>query len=151
METNQGDRLHLICECRAPIAVVPGDLALGLCYLTAMLGGTLILKGTPNLWPPLTGLRSFGRRLCWFLQEDIADTHSRRPGRLCYLRLQANVDSFDCHSPTHGIAEVLRYSWRLIFLEWPARLLDSLKAFGKYAFVTVLLGPLAGAGVAVES
>src|SRR5580704_18402461 len=52
METNQGDRLPSIANVEHRLhPVFRAILALGLCYLAAMLGGTLIINVPQTLWP----------------------------------------------------------------------------------------------------
>src|SRR5580704_15950033 len=90
-EAGDGDEsgrpLTLDCECRAPIAPgVPGDPRAGVVLSRGNARRNLNHKGAPNTLAPLAGLRSFGRHFAGFSEEDMADTHSRRPGRLCYLR-----------------------------------------------------------------
>ncbi len=146
METNQGDRLPSIANVEHRLhPVFRAILALGLCYLAAMLGGTLIIKVPQTLWPlwpgcaVLVAILLVSPRKTWpiLIPAGLA-------GFVIYdLRAGVSIRS-TAILQLADIAEVLVVLWGIQYFLNGLPRLDSLKAFGKYAFVTVLLGPLAG-------
>jgi signal transduction histidine kinase len=144
METNQRDRLPATANVEFwSHSMIQAFLALVLCYLAAKIGGTLVITAPQTLWPLWPG--------CAVLVAILLV--SRR--RIWPILIPAGLAGFVLYDlpagvPIHSmavlqladIAEILVVLWGVdYFLQGVARL-DSLKAFGKYVFVTVILGPL---------
>jgi len=98
---------------------------------------------SPNALASLARLRSLGGHSAGFSTEGLAHPYSSRSGRFCPLRPSSwRTDYSMAVLQLADIAEILIVLWGVdYFLQGVARL-DSLKAFGKYVFVTVILGPL---------
>ena len=144
METNQRDRLPSAANAEFwSHSMVQAILVLVLCYLAARLGGTLIITAPQMLWPFWPG--------CAVLVAILLVS----PRRFWPILIPAGLAGFVLYDlpagvPIHSmavllladIAEILVVLWGVdYFLQGVARL-DSVKAFGKYVFVTVILGPL---------
>jgi integral membrane sensor domain MASE1 len=144
METNERDRLPSAANAEFwSHSMVQAILVLVLCYLAARLGGTLIITAPQMLWPFWPG--------CAVLVAILLVS----PRRFWPILIPAGLAGFVLYDlpagvPIHSmavlqlgdIAEILVVLWGVdYFLQGVARL-DSVKAFGKYVFVTVILGPL---------
>ncbi len=144
MKTNQRDRLPATANVEFwSYLMIQAFLALVLCYLAAKIGGTLIITAPQTLWPLWPG--------CAVLVAILLVS----PRRIWPILIPAGLAGFVLYDlpagvPIHSmavlqvadIAEILVVLWGVdYFLHGVARL-DSVKAFGKYVFVTVILGPL---------
>jgi signal transduction histidine kinase len=144
METNQRDRLPSAGNAEFWLhPIVQAILVLVLCYLAAKLGGTLIITAPQTLWPLwpgcaiLVAILLVSRRKNWPILI---------PAGLCGFVLYDLPAGVPVHSMVvlqlADIAEILVVIWGVdYFLQGVVRL-DSLRAFGKYVFITVILGPL---------
>jgi signal transduction histidine kinase len=144
METNQRDRIPSAANAEFwSHSMVQAVIMLVLCYLAARLGGTLIITVPQMLWPLWPG--------CAVLVAILLVS----PRRIWPILIPAGLAGFVLYDLPAGvsihsmavlqladIAEILVALWGVdYFLQGVARL-DSLKAFGKYVFVTVILCPL---------
>jgi len=144
METNQRDRLSSAANAEFwSHSMVQAILVLVLCYIAARLGGTLTITAPQTLWPLWPG--------CAVLVAILMVS----PRRIWPILIPAGLFGFVLYDlpagvPIHSmavlqladIAEILVVLWGVdYFLQGVARL-DRVKAFGKYVFVTVILGPL---------
>src|SRR5215469_8081462 len=144
METNQRDQLPTTANVEFwSHSVVQAFLAFLLCYLAAKIGGLLMMTAPQALWPLWPG--------CAVLVAILLVS----PRRSWPILIPAGLAGFVFYDlpagvPIHlmavlqlaDIAEILVVLWGVdYFLQGVARL-DSLMAFGKYVFVTVILGPL---------
>jgi len=123
-------------------------LVLVLCYLAAKLGGTLIITVPQILWPLWPG----GAVLVAVLLVS--------PRRIWPILILAGLVGFALYDLPAGVsissmavllladvAEVLVAAWGLQYFLQGVAPLDSLKAFGKYVLVTVVLGPLVASSI----
>jgi signal transduction histidine kinase len=144
METNQRDQLPATANVEFwSHSMVQAILVLVVCYLAARLGGTLIITVPQTLWPLWPG--------CAVLLAILLVS----PRRIWPILIPAGLAGFVLYDlpagvPIHSlavlqladIAEILVVLWGVdYFLQGVARL-NSLKAFGKYVLITVILGPL---------
>jgi PAS domain S-box-containing protein len=152
MET-QGDRSPSIANQEFWLrAVVRAILVLVLCYLAAKLGGTLIIKVPETLWPFWPG--------CAVLVAILLVS----PRKMWPILIPAGLAGFVLYDLPTGISihstaillladivEILVAVWGVHYLLHGVPRLDSLKAFGKYVFVTVLLGPLVATLIGMQN
>ena len=144
METSQRDRSPSIVDQNSLWRVLGlALLTLALCYLAATLGGVLIITVPQKLWPLWPG--------CAVLVSILLVS----PRRTWPILVPAGLAGFVLYDVPAGVS--LRHLAILLFADivevsiafWGVRYflggvvrLDSLKAFAKYAFITVILGPL---------
>ena len=127
-------------------------LTLFLCYLAARLGGILIITAPQKLWPLWPG--------CAVLVAILLVS----PRKMSPILLLAGLAGFLLYDVPAGlsvptlaillladVAEILLAVWGIRYFLHGAARLDSLKAFGKYAFVTVILGPLAASMIGIQA
>jgi integral membrane sensor domain MASE1 len=123
--------------------VFQAALVLVLCYLAAKLGGTLIITVPQTLWPLWPG--------CAVLVAVLLVS----PRKIWPILIPAGLAGFVLYDLQTGIsirsiailqladiAEILVAVWGVHYFLHGVPRLDSLKAFGKYVCVTVVLGPL---------
>jgi PAS domain S-box-containing protein len=144
MESNQDDRLPLIADLDYRVArVLRAILVFALCYLAAKLGGMLIINVPQTLWPLWPG--------CAVMVAILLVS----PRRIWPLLIPAGLAGFVLYDLTVGvsirsivilqiadIAEILIAVWGVHYFLHGVPRLDSLKAFGKYVLITVIVGPL---------
>ena len=144
MESNQDDRLPLIADLDYRFTgLLRAILVSVLCYLAAKLGGTLIINVPQTLWPLWPG--------CAVLVAIVLAS----PRKIWPLLIPAGLAGFILYDLTVGvsirsiailqladIAEILIAVWGVHYLLHGVPRLDSLKAFGKYVLITVIVGPL---------
>ncbi len=153
METNHAGRLPSAANPELQVhPVVQAILMLVLCYLAARLGGMLIINVPQTLWPLWPG--------CAVLVAILLVS----PRKLWPILIPAGLAGFVLYDlpagvPLHStlillladIAEILVAVWGVHYLLHGVPHLDSLKAFGKYALVAVMLGPLVATLIGIES
>jgi PAS domain S-box-containing protein len=153
METNQRDRLPSIANQEFWLhPVVQAILVLVLCYLAAKLGGILIITAPQTLWPLWPG--------CAVLVSILLIS----PRKIWPILIPAGLAGFVLYDLTAGVslhsiailqlanlAEILIAVWGVHYFLHGVPRLDSLKAFGKYVFVAVLLGPLVATLITIEN
>jgi PAS domain S-box-containing protein len=140
---NLEDRLH---------PVFRAILMLVLCYLAAKLGGTLIINVPQTVWPLWPG--------CAVLVAILLVS----PRKIWPILIPAGLAGFVLYDLPAGvsisstavlqladIAEILVAVWGVHYFLHGVPRLDSLKAFGKYVFVTVVLGPLVSSLIVIET
>jgi PAS domain S-box-containing protein len=153
METNQRDRLPSIANQGFWLhPVVQAILVFVLCYLAAKLGGILIITVPQTLWPLWPG--------CAVLFAIVLIS----PRKIWPILITAGLAGFVLYDLSAGVSlrsiailqlantvEVLVAFWGVHYFLHGVPRLGSLKAFGKYAFVTVLLGPLVATLISIEN
>jgi PAS domain S-box-containing protein len=153
METNQGDRLPRIANLEHWLHPASrAILVLVLCYLAAKLGGTLIINVPQTLWPLWPG--------CAVLVAILLVS----PRKIWPILIPAGLAGFVLYDLRAGIsirsiailqladlAEIFVAVWGVQYFLHGVPRLDSLKAFGKYVFVTVMLGPLVASLIGIET
>ena len=144
MEWNQGDRLPLLANLDYRVTgVLRAILVFVLCYLAAKLGGTLIIHVPQTLWPLWPG--------CAVLVAVVLVS----PRKIWPLLIPAGLAGFVLYDFTVGVSirsiallqladivEILIAVWGVHYFLHGVPRLDSLKNFGKYVLVTVVVGPL---------
>lgn len=152
METKRRDRLHSLVNLEFGLLSVQVILTLVLCYLAAKLGGTLIINGPQPLWPlwpgcaVLVSILLVSRRKTWpvLIPAGLA-------GFVLYdLRAGVSIGS-TAILQLADIAEILVVVWGVHYLLQGVPRLDSLKAFGKYLFVTMVLGSAVGTLIGIQT
>ena len=153
METNQGDRLPSIANLKYWLHLAfRAILVLVLCYLAAKLGETLIISVPQTLWPLWPG--------CAVLLAILLVS----PRKIWPILVPAGLAGFVLYDLRAGvsirstailqladIAEILVAVWGVQYFLSGVPRLDSLKAYGKYVFITVVLGPLVASLIGIET
>lgn len=153
METNEGDRLPSIANKEFWLhPVVQAILVFVLCYLAAKLGGTLIIEVPQKLWPlwpgcaVLVAIVLVSPRKTWSILI---------PAGLVGFVLYDLLAGVSIHSTAilllADIAEILVAVCGVHYFLHGVPRLDSLKAFGKYVLVAVMLGPLVATLIGIEN
>jgi PAS domain S-box-containing protein len=132
------------------LSMAQAILTLVLCYLAAKLGGTLILNGPEPLWPlwpgcaVLVAILLVSRRKIWpiLIPAGLA-------GFVLYDLRTVSIRSIAILQLA-DIAEILVIAWGVHYLLHGMPRLDSLKAFGKYLFVSTL-GSLIGTLIGLQT
>jgi integral membrane sensor domain MASE1 len=153
METNQGDRVPSKANLEYWFQpAFRAILVFALCYLAAKLGGTLIINVPQPLWPlwpgcaVLVAILLVSPRKIWPIL-----TPAGLAGFVLY-DLQAGVSIRSTATlQLADIAEILVAGWGVHYFLRGVPRLDSLKAFARYAFVTVVLGPLFASLIGIET
>jgi len=151
METNQRNWIPSIANQGFWLRPAQAILVLVLCYLAATLGGMLIITVPQTLWPLWPG--------CAVLVAILLVS----PRQIRPMLLPAGLAGFVLYDLAAGVsiqstavllladvAEILIAVWGVDYLLHSLPRLDSLKAFGRYAFVTVLVGPLVAMLIGIE-
>lgn len=153
METSRGERLATSANRGQGVHTVAlAGLMLGSCYLAAKLGGILVLTVPETAWPlwlgcaVLVAILLVSARKIWpvlipaglagFVLYDLQASVSARA--IAWLILA-------------DIGEIIVAAWGVSYFLRGLPRLDSLKAFAKYAFVTVILGPFVTAMIGIEA
>src|SRR6516225_3821893 len=122
------------------------------CYLAARLGGILIINDPQTLWPfwpgcaVLVAILLVSPRKIWpiLIPAGLA-------GFVLYdFQAGVSIRSITCLILA-DIGEILVAAWGVSYFMHGLPRLDSLRAFAKYTFVTVILGPLVGCLIGVEA
>jgi PAS domain S-box-containing protein len=132
--------------------VIRASLMAMVCYLAAKLGGMLIIKDPQTLWPLWPGCAVLfaivlvSRRKSW---------PTLIPAGLAGFVLYDLPAGVSIHSTAilllADIVEILIAVWGVHYLLHGVPRLDSVKAFGKYVLVAVVLGPLVATLIGIES
>jgi PAS domain S-box-containing protein len=144
METNQGNRLPSIASLERWLQPASrAVLVLAVCYLSAKLGGALIINVPQTLWPLWPG--------CAVLVAILLVS----PRKIWPILLPAGLAGFVLYDLLAGLsirsiailqladlAEIFVAAWGVQYFLRGLPRLDSLKAFGKYVLITVVIGPL---------
>ncbi|HTP69078.1 MAG TPA: MASE1 domain-containing protein [Dongiaceae bacterium] len=153
MDTSQTDRLGVLADQRFSWRVAGRTLlTVAVCYLAARLGGILIINTPQKLWPLWPG--------CAVLVAIVLIS----PRKSWPILIPAGLAGFVLYDfpagvPLHlvsilllaDIVEVSLAVWGIDYLLNGAVRLDSLKSFGKYALVTVILGPFVSSLVGIQA
>jgi len=132
--------------------VIRASLVAMVCYLAAKLGGILIINDPQTLWPLWPG--------CAVLVAIVLVS----PRNIWPILIPAGLAGFVLYDLPAGvsihstaillladIAEILIAVWGVHYFLHGVHRLDSLKAFGKYVLVTVMLGPLVATMIGIEN
>jgi PAS domain S-box-containing protein len=153
MERNQRNRSSSIANLEDRFhPVFRAILVLVLCYLAAKLGGSLIINVPQTLWPLWPG--------CAVLVAILLIS----PRKIWPILIPAGLAGFVLYDLPAGvsirstvilqladIAEILVAVWGVHYFLHGVPPLDSLKAFGKYVLITVVLGPLVASSIGIGS
>ena len=153
METSHGDRLPTTASLKFWLhTVVLASLMLVLCYLVAGLGGILDIRIPDTPWALWLGcavlipILLVSRRKIWSILI---------PAGLAGFVLYDLRAGMSIHSVLWlllaDIGEILVAVWGLAYFLHGVPRLDSLKAFAKYVFVTVILGPLVACWIGIAA
>jgi PAS domain S-box-containing protein len=132
--------------------VLRSTLVALVCYLAARLGGILIINGPQTLWP------------LWPGSAVLVAILLVSPRKIWPILIPAGLTGFVLYDLPAGvsihstavllfadIAEILVAVWGVHYFLNGVPRLDSLKAFGKYVLVTVMLGPLVATLIGIEN
>lgn len=153
METSQADDLSAIGEQRFSWnTAARALLTFVLCYLAARLGGILIINPPQTLWPLWPG--------CAVLVAIVLVS----PRKTWPFLIPAGLAGFALYDVPAGVssraltilllADVVEVSlaiWGIDYLLNGVARLDSLKSFGKYALVTVIVGPCLASMIGIQA
>jgi len=153
METSHAANLFAPANLKLRLrAVIPGTLMLVACYLAAKLSGILVISIPETPWPlwlgcaVLVAILLVSPRKIWpvLIPTGLA-------GFVLYdLQAGVSIRSITCLILA-DIGEILVAAWGVSYFMRGLPRLDSLRAFAKYTFVTVILGPLVGCLIGVEA
>src|SRR6516164_7519223 len=153
METSHAANLFAPANLKLRLrAVIPGTLMLVACYLAAKLSGILVISIPETPWPlwlgcaVLVAILLVSPRKIWpvLIPTGLA-------GFVLYdLQAGVSIRSITCLILA-DIGEILVAAWGVSYFMRGLPRLDSLRAFAKYAFVTVILAPLVGCLIGIEA
>lgn len=140
MKPSHGDRMPAYLRWRT---VAMAGLMLALCYFVAWLGGILDMRIPDTPWPLWLGCAVMVAILLTSRQELWPTLIPAGLAGFALYDLQGGMSIRSLLWLLLGdIGEILVAIWGLRYFLNGVPRLDSLKAFAKYAFVTVLLAPL---------
>jgi two-component system sensor histidine kinase UhpB len=140
-------------QLKTPLpTVIQATLVLFVCYLAAKLGGTLMITVPQIIWPLWPG--------CAVLVAILLVS----PRKLWPILIPAGLAGFVLYDLPAGVSigsmavllvadvsEILVAAWGVQYFLRGVAPLDSLKAFGKYVLVTVVLGPLVASSIGMAA
>ena len=132
--------------------MIPASLMLVVCYLAAALSGMLVISIPETPWPLWLGCAVLVAILLLFPRKIWPILIPAGLAGFVLYDLQAGVSirSIACLILA-DIGEILVAAWGVSYFMHGLPRLDSLKAFAKYAFVTVILAPLVGCLIGIEA
>lgn len=152
METSHAANSPTIANLKLRLhTMIAASLMLGVCYLAAKLSGILVISIPESPWP------------LWLGCAVLVAVLLRSPRKIWPILIPAGLAGFVLYDLQAGVSirsiacliladigEILVAAWGVSYFMHGLPRLDSLKAFAKYTFVTVILGPLVACLIGIE-